>query len=116
MDRIKKLRDEVRDLYNEIFPWQISPKARNVCKYVISGFNQLYCEVNPNQSWITIYLLHHLSIVQPEHKNLEMLKMLLLGYDVRIPKTKCAFNMRIIYSHFVPGEKINLNLKNEKYY
>ena len=110
-----KLKQEVRDLYNKIFPWQIDPNERNVSKVVILGFTRLYGELNYEVAASTCLRLHNMHKIKPECTKLEICKKLLLGLDVRLPGSATSFNIREIYSHFVPGEKININLKNEHY-
>jgi hypothetical protein len=107
----KKLKQEVRDLYNEMFPWQIDTGERNVSKAVFSGFSRLYSEMNYMISAITCIRLNSLNMIKPERKKLEICKQLLLGNEVRLPVSDDGFRICEIYSDFVPGRKIDLSRK-----
>jgi len=113
MNEIKKLKQEVLNLYNEIFPWQIGPGERNVSKAVISGFNRLYGELNYEVNSRVCLLLHRMHKIKPDRTKLEICKQLLLGEGVRFPGSDYIFEFSEIYSAFVPRKKIDLNQKNE---
>jgi len=111
MNEIKKLKQEVLNLYNEIFPWRIDPGERNVSKAVISGFGRLYSEMNDMISAIIFLRLNSMNMIKPERKKLEICKQLLLGDEVRLPVSDYGFRICEIYSDFVPCRKIDLNRK-----
>ena len=114
MRRLKKLNREVRELYNRIFPWPISRKEQNVSEAVISGFYKLYSEANECVSASMMIVFHKFSRIKSESTKLNKCKQFILGNTVRLPKPDFDINIRDIYNDFVPGKKINLNLKHEQ--
>jgi hypothetical protein len=113
MTRNEKLRLEVRDLYNEIFPWEIDPEERNISDAVISGFGKLYRESHCEIAASIILRLHFMPKIKPARTKLEICKRLLLGDSVQLLSFGYVLNIREIYSDFVPGKKIHIILKND---
>ena len=114
MNELKKLNNNVRRIYNSLFPWPISNKEQNVSKAIIAGFGRLYTETNNTVTSGKCYCLHKIKKIKSERKKIRICKRLLNGKGIRIPKLKSDFRIRDIYNDFIPGRKIILNLKDGK--
>ena len=115
MNNLNKLQSRVRAIYNETFPWQINSKEQNVSKAVIAGIGRLYSETNELVTPDICLCLHRIKNIKPERKKLRMCKQLLLGKGICLPKLKSDFRIKDIYSDFIPGKKIRLDINDEQF-
>lgn len=109
-----KLRQEVIDLYNNLFKWQIDQDEENVSFVVMNGIVGLYLDMCGSPLESAMYAEEHLDKMKNENKKLEICKKLLQGEKVRIPGMSYDFGIWGVFYDIITGEKIDRNNKKDK--
>ena len=109
-----KLRQEVIDLYNNLFTWQIDQDEKIVSTVVMFGIVGLYLDMCGSPLESASYAQECMDKIKDENKKLEICKKLLQGDKVRIPGMHYDFGIWGVFYDISTGEKIDRNNKKDK--
>ena len=106
MAKEKTLRQEVIDLYNALFKWQIDKEEKNVSAAVMNGIVGLYLDMSGSTLDGAMYAEKCMDKIKDENKKLEICRKLLQGEKVRIPGMRGDYCIWGVFYDIVTGEKI----------
>jgi hypothetical protein len=108
----KKLRQEVIDLYNNLFTWQIDQVEKNVSTAVMTGIIGFYMDMGGSPLETAIYAGKCMEKMNDENMKLYICKSLLEGEKVLIPGMRGEFCLWGIYYDLRTGEKYKDEAEN----
>ena len=106
------LRQEVIDLYNNLFTWKIDQDEKFVSNEVMQGIVGLYGEMGGSPLDIAFIAQESMDAIDDENLKLDICKKLLVGEKVDIPGMVVSYCIWGVFYSLKDGKKIDREINN----